>query len=91
MNSRQDVVPRRKQPRYEMAQGSLATEIRHELWNLERLSFIKSSSLRINMWTGFSWLVIRDSSGLCEHGSEPSDSLKSRTFRDQLSHYHLLY
>jgi hypothetical protein len=28
--------------------------------------------------TGFSWLRIRSSGGLCEHGSEPSGSIREQ-------------
>jgi hypothetical protein len=35
--------------------------------------------------TGFIWLRIRVGSGFCEHGNEPSGSIKGEEFLDQLS------
>jgi len=41
----------------------------------------------VKMWTGFIWLRIRISGGLCEHGNEPLGSVKGGEFLDRLSHY----
>jgi hypothetical protein len=36
----------------------------------------------LEMWTGFIWLRIGFSGGLCEHGDEPSGFIKGREFLD---------
>jgi hypothetical protein len=35
--------------------------------------------------TGFSWLRIMCSSGMCEHGNEPSGSIRKQDIFDKLS------
>jgi hypothetical protein len=33
-------------------------------------------NIKMVVWTGLIWLRIVTSGGLCEHGNEPSDSIK---------------
>jgi hypothetical protein len=42
------------------------------------------------MWTGFFWLRIGSSGGLCEYGSKYSVSTKCGEYLDELSYYELL-
>jgi hypothetical protein len=40
--------------------------------------------------TGFIWLKIGTSGGICEHGNEHSDSIIYKEYPDQASDYYLL-
>ena len=38
-------------------------------------------------WTGLNWLRAGQVASCCQHGNEPSDSIKLREYLDQLRNY----